>query len=230
MKTCKMPSTCRFYYITDRTQFAGDERARRRHLLDKIAEAACCGVDYVQLREKDPSTHDLELLARDAVITIRQHQSPPTGRTPTTRLLINSRSDVALATGTDGVHLRSDDVSPHDTREIWTSSKTCGAGALARENPPPIIGVSCHSEAEVLHAKENAADFAVFGPVFEKALPAGLAALHRACQHQIPVYALGGVTLDNARQCLEAGAAGIAGIRLFQQNDIAQLVRQLRSG
>ena len=80
------------------------------------------------------------------------------------------------------------------------------------------------------HAKENAADFAVFGPVFEKALPAGLAALHRACQHQIPVYALGGVTLDNARQCLEAGAAGIAGIRLFQQNDIAQLVRQLRSG
>src|SRR5207244_13024076 len=114
-------------------------------------------------------------------------------------------ADSAAVAGTAGVHLRSADVSPHHTREIWSRSKTCGAGALARENPPPIIGVSCHSEAEVLHAKETAADFAVFGPVFEKALPAGLAALHRACQHQIPVYALGGVTLDNARQCLEAG-------------------------
>ncbi len=255
MKTRQMPSTCRLYYITDRTQFAGDEPARRRHLLDKIAEAALCGVDYIQLREKDLSTHDLELLARDAVITIRQNQSPLTGRTPSpgrapsTRLLINSRTDVALATGADGVHLRSDDVSPRDSRELWTkskrtmcgagalarelwtTSKTCGAGAPARELPPPIIAVSCHSEADVLHAKENAADFAVFGPVFEKgnALPGGLEPLHRACQHQIPVFALGGVTLDNARQCLEAGAAGIAGIRLFQQNDIAEVVRKLRS-
>src|SRR5713226_5391862 len=184
MKTRKMPSTCRFYYITDRTQFAGDERARRRHLLDKIAEAARCGVDYVQLREKDLSPRDLELLARDAVITIRQNQSRLTGRTPfpgralSSRLLINSRTDVAIATGADGVHLRSDDVSPRDSRELWTKSKRtmCGAGALARENPPPIIAVSCHSEADVLHAKENAADFAVFGPVFEKsnALPGGL--------------------------------------------------------
>src|SRR6266851_312373 len=102
-----MPTTCRLYYITDRSQFVGDEPTRRRHLLDKIAEAALCGVDYIQLREKDLSTHDLELLAREAVVTIRQNQSPPTNRTPSTRLLINSRTDVAIAAGAQGVHLRS---------------------------------------------------------------------------------------------------------------------------
>ena len=225
-----MPSPCLLYYITDRTQFARDELNRRSHLLDKIAEAARCNVDYIQLREKDLSTHDLELLAREAVFTIQQNQSRDTNRTPATRLLINSRTDVALAVGAQGVHLRSDDVSARDTREIW---KTCGAGALARESPPPIIAVSCHFDEDVLRAKENAADFAVFGPVFEKSnapqIPIALESLRRASQHQIPVFALGGVTLDNARQCLEAGAAGIAGIRLFQQNDIAEVVRTLRS-
>jgi len=228
-----MPSTCLLYYITDRTQFARDELNRRSHLLDKIAEAARCNVDYIQLREKDLSTHDLELLAREAAFTIRQNQSPPTNRTPSTRLLINSRTDVALAVGAQGVHLRSDDVSARDTHEIWTKSKVCGAGALARESPPPIIGLSCHSEEDVLRANENAADFAVFGPVFEKSnapqIPIALESLRRASQHQIPVFALGGVTLDNARQCLEVGAAGIAGIRLFQQNDISEVVRKLRS-
>jgi thiamine-phosphate pyrophosphorylase len=225
-----MPSTCRLYYITDRTQFVGDEPTRRRHLLDRIAEAARCGVDYIQLREKDLSTHDLELLARDAVDTIRQNQPPTTNRTPSTRLLINSRTDVAIVVGAQGVHLRSDDVSACNTREIW---KTCGAGTLAREGPPPVIGVSCHSDDDVLRAKKNAADFAVFGPVFEKSnapqIPIALEPLRRASQHQIPVFALGGVTLDNARQCLEAGATGIAGIRLFQRNDISQVVRKLRS-
>jgi thiamine monophosphate synthase len=69
--------------------------------------------------------------------------------------------------------------------------------------------------------------------VFEKkdsanSKPAGLAALREACKAEIPVLALGGITLSNAHSCLEAGAAGIAAIRLFQENNIAEIVRALR--
>ena len=59
-----MPESPLLYYITDRTAFPGDEPTRRRHLLDKIAEAARAHIDYIQLREKDLSTRDLESLAR----------------------------------------------------------------------------------------------------------------------------------------------------------------------
>ena len=92
-----------------------------------------------------------------------------------TGFLINSRTDIALASGADGVHLRSVDISPAEVRRIWTQ---CGAGALARVT----VGVSCHTPAEVAQAAAQGADFAVFGPVFEKKsarCPAGLNALAR---------------------------------------------------
>ena len=69
-----MADRCLLYYITDRTQFPGDESARRRALLAKIADAARSGVDYIQLREKDLSTRDLEALAREAVVAVRENQ------------------------------------------------------------------------------------------------------------------------------------------------------------
>jgi len=164
-----MPDTCLLYYITDRTAFRGDESSRRDRLLEKIREAAWAGVDYIQLREKDLPTRDLESLAREAVSVIRERSQLRTA------LLINSRADVALAVQADGVHLRSDDISPHEVRTAWSKY---GAGApfdrlgvgSARQNSPqgPVIGVSCHSSAEVARAAANAATFAVFAPVFEK--------------------------------------------------------------
>ncbi len=229
-----MPGNCLLYYITDRTAFPGDETARRCRMIEKIAEAARAGVDYIQLREKDLSTRELESLARDAVDTIRESGRWATGnRQVTTALLINSRSDIAMAVQADGVHLRSDDISPQETREIW---RKCGAGALAREKVDfePLIGVSCHSPADVCKAAADGATFAVFGPVFEKkdapgARASGLGLLREICQLAIPVLALGGVTLANARACLEAGAAGVAGIRLFQENDISSIAENLRA-
>jgi thiamine-phosphate pyrophosphorylase len=94
--------------------------------------------------------------------------------------------------------------------------------------------VSCHCPAEVIQASAQAATFAVFAPVFEKknipgAHPTGLAALRQACAANIPVLALGGITLANAGSCLAAGAAGIAAIRLFQENNIAEIVQNLRT-
>jgi thiamine-phosphate pyrophosphorylase len=207
------------FYITDRRQFSGDENARQRALLAKIAEATRCGVDVIQLREKDLSTRELEVLTRAALRVIGENSAQPV-----THLIINSRSDVAIACGADGVHLRSDDLSPSDVRKIWTHG-----GHPAR----PLISVSCHSEADVARAADEGADFAVFAPVFEKKdtpqnRAAGVDGLRQACGQKIPVLALGGVTLNNARACIDAGAAGIAAIRLFQQNDIAEVVRTLR--
>src|SRR5258706_8217382 len=195
------------YYITDRNQFSGAESARQAGLLACIGEAAAAGVDFIQLREKDLSARallDLALRARDAVPRASQ-----------TKLLINSRVDVAIASGADGVHLRSSDISASDARVIFHK---CGI-------TDPTIGVSCHSLEDVRLAESHGADFAVFGPVFGKADAGsvGVNALANICQRahaaspKMPVLALGCVTVENAWGCMQAGADGIAGIRLFQQ-------------
>jgi len=212
-------------YITDRKQFSEDEAARRRLLLQKIADAARCGVDFIQLREKDLSARELEALAREAVGIVQKNVGAE-NRKLGTRLLINSRTDIAIAVGADGVHLRSDDLSPSHVRAIWAEP---GTGTRARVT----VSVSCHSAEDVRRAAADGADFALFGPVFEKQGaaqigPAGLDNLRHACKEKIPVLALGGVTVENAQSCLDAGAAGIAGIRLFQENDISKIAELLR--
>jgi thiamine-phosphate pyrophosphorylase len=226
-----MAESALLYYITDRTAFSGDERTRRLRLLDKIAEAARAGIDYIQLREKDLCTRDLESLARDAIQIIAKLRTE--NRELRTALLINSRTDVALATEANGVHLPANDVSPKEVRTAWYG--TCGRERLPREIPPrgPVISVSCHSPEEVAQAAANGATVALFAPVFEKkdapgTTPAGLESLHQACRSKIPVLALGGITLQNTESCLHAGAAGIAAIRIFQENNIAEIVRTFR--
>jgi thiamine-phosphate pyrophosphorylase len=225
-----MADRCLLYYITDRSQFRGDEHARRRALLATIAEAASVGVDYIQLREKDLGAKELEMLARDALTAV--HNSTPL-RTeypgPRTRLLMNSRTDVALAAGADGVHLRSNDIAPHEVRHVLEASA---------HRPPStahfLVAASCHTAADVFRAESENADFAIFAPVFGKrgsagTPPAGLAALREACRAKIPVLALGGITVENAASCREAGATGIAAIRLFQENEIEDVVRALQA-
>jgi thiamine-phosphate pyrophosphorylase len=217
----KDPRPARFllYYITDRKQLPGNPEAKERRLLEKITACAAAGVDLIQLREKDLTGRELEALARKAMAVLPA-SSP-------TRLLINSRLDVALACGMHGVHLPAHDLLPSDVRMVWDR-----AGRF-----PPVIGVSVHSLEEAAKAEAHGADFAVFGPVFEKssqANPPGLEQLRQACRRpdratiSMPLLALGGVSLENAKQCLEAGASGLAGIRLFQENEIEELVARLR--
>jgi thiamine-phosphate pyrophosphorylase len=222
-----MANRCLLYYIADRNQFRGDERARRRALLAKVAEAARAGVDYIQLRERDLSTRALESLAQEVVVLVRENSS-------STRLLVNSRTDVALVAGADGVHLRADDIAPPEVRRVVE---------ICAHRPPAadhfLVAASCHTAGDVFRAESEAADFAVFAPVFEKkdalvfekkdTQPTGLAALREACRAKIPVLALGGVTLENAPSCLNAGAAGIAAIRMFQENKIEDVVRALQA-
>ena len=209
-------------YITDRSQFPGNEATRRRLLLGKIEEAALRGINYIQLREKDLCARDLETLASQARVALGTYAAP-------TKLLVNSRLDVAVTCGADGVHLRSQDISPHDVRYI------CGRSADLEYSASPTISVSCHTSEEVARAAAAGATMVLFGPVFEKSgapdvRPAVLSGLRKACQYNIPVLALGGITLENAQSCIDAGAAGIAAIRLFQANNIAEIMSKLSRG
>jgi len=207
------------YYITDRRQFTGDGHEQEQRLLAKIAECAAAGVEYIQLREKDLGSRALEKLALKAMAALGSSR---------TRLLINSRTDIALACGAHGVHLPANDLPASEVRSIFAR-----AGKIE-----PVIGVSTHSAPEVASAESHGASFAVFGPVFEKSGSTnreGLEQLRRIChrteaaQPPMPVWALGGITLENAGECAAAGAAGIAAIRLFQQNDVHVVVKRLRS-
>lgn len=183
------------YYITDRNMLSGVES-----LLEAVARQLAEGIDMIQIREKDLATRALVDLVSRALML-------PNPRA--TKLLVNSRTDVALACGAHGVHLPSDSVSPGRVRGIVPSGF--------------LIGVSCHEVDEVRAAEREGADFVVYSPVFRplsKTITGplkGLASLREACQAvRMPVYALGGIDTTNAPLCIEAGAAGIAGITLFQ--------------
>jgi thiamine-phosphate pyrophosphorylase len=163
--------------------------------LDVAARAAQDGADMIQIRAKDLSARELSNLVR-AVLRMAQ----------ISRVLVNTRTDVALTCGAHGVHLPAGSMAPDVIRRITP------AGFL--------IGVSCHTIAELRAAEHEGADFAVYGPVFpsvtKSLTPIGLEAFREAAASvRLPVYALGGVTAENAPQCLKAGAAGVAGISLF---------------
>ena len=121
-----------------------------------------------------------------------------------TRILVNDRIDIALAAAADGVHLRSDSIRAERVRQAFGNRL--------------LIGASCHSIDDVL--ENQTANLVVFGPVFfspGKGPPQGLKVLARvAAASHVPVFALGGVDRSNAQLCVDAGAAGIAAIRLFQ--------------
>lgn len=179
------------YYITDRKAVGGF-----RHLIEVIRDQMHFGVDYIQIREKDLSARELFEFTL-AVLEVRDTQ---TKKPLPTRILVNSRADVALATKADGVHLPAD--------------------APIQTLPGLIVARSCHTLDEITKAK---ADFVSFGPVFEghaKAPGLGLDRLKAACKLGKPVFALGGVTWENAAECMSSGAEGIAGIRLFQDPDL----------
>ena len=151
--------------------------------------------DLVQLREKDLEARDLAALTQSLAAR-------------GLRVVVNTRVDVALACQAAGAHLPSNSPPP----SLWR--------ALA---PPGFLfGVSCHSLEDAVRAEQEGASYVLLAPVFDPLSKApsgpalgleGLAAVCRAVR--IPVWALGGITEDNAPACIAAGAAGVAGITLF---------------
>jgi thiamine-phosphate pyrophosphorylase len=196
------------------TETTTPESPEFRQILEQVSAAVAAGLELIQLREK-------RLTAR--VLFELSEQSVALTRGSATRLLVNDRADVAAAAGANGVHLTTQSI------DAATIRRTFGKDFL--------IGVSTHSHAEAEVAKEGGADFVVFGPVFATLSkenygpPTGLGKLEGVAKQlaAFPVLALGGVDATNARECLQAGAVGIAGISLFEEPDrISEVVRKLR--
>jgi thiamine-phosphate pyrophosphorylase len=217
------------YAITGRRLYSENKADAFASLVDLAAIWATNGVSYIQLREKDLSGREQVELTRAVIRAVQQVGDE--ARVP--KVLVNARVDVALAAGADGVHLPSgpDALTPTEVRRIF---------AAACATRPPVISVSCHTIEEVMSARQHSPDCILFAPVFEKVireksvaldkkesgdggaprLPGtGLVLLEQACRVAIPVpvFALGGVTAENAADCLRAGAAGIAAIRLLRE-------------
>jgi thiamine-phosphate pyrophosphorylase len=165
----------------------------RGDLLSHVNAAVRDGVDMIQIREKDleaRALYELVCRVRDAAAGTA------------TRILVNDRLDVALAANIDGVHLPGDGLPASRVRPFVR-----------------VLGCSTHSVEESVKAEKDGADFVIFGPVFETPgkTPVGLGALRQVTAAvRVPVLAIGGITRENAQDVIDAGAAGIAAIRLFQ--------------
>ncbi|MEN3326158.1 MAG: thiamine-phosphate pyrophosphorylase [Acidobacteriota bacterium] len=183
-------------------------KANPHEILRLVRAAVDADIPLFQIREKSLHARVLyDLVARAAEIT---HGSK-------TRLLVNDRSDIARAAGADGVHLTTQSLPVEVVRSLF------GAEFL--------IGVSTHLLDEARAARAGGADFVLFGPVFDTESkraygePQGLHKLAEVARElgDFPVVAIGGITLDNVDECFQAGARGIAAIRLL--NDTENLTR-----
>ena len=191
-------------YVTDRKVLGASDSAE--NLLARIRAATTAGVDWVQIRERDLPTRELLALTKEAI----------SARDGEARILVNDRLDVALAAGAAGVHLGGASLPAREAVR-WLRAGNAPAEFL--------IGVSCHSVEEAREAEDGEASYVFFGPVFDTPAkrsygpPQGIARLAEVCSGvRIPVIAIGGVNEENGTECVGAGAAGIAAIRMFQES------------
>jgi thiamine-phosphate pyrophosphorylase len=195
-------------------------------LLLKIAEAQSAGVDWIQIREKDLPGRILAALLNSAVA----QSASAKGNLPRSKILVNDRLDVALLGQAAGVHVGENSLPVADVRRLVDAVRSS-------TDPPFLIGASCHSLLAARVAADSGANYLIFGPVFatpskaQYGPPQGLDRLAEVCQAvDVPVLAIGGIDPQNAASCLEAGASGIAAIRLFQDAvDLPALVRALHA-
>jgi thiamine-phosphate pyrophosphorylase len=209
------------YAITSRRLLPGDEAARRDRLVQLAQLWAQGGVDFIQIREKDLPLAELQPLAARIVEAVHSTDGAASSSRERTRVLVNGPAQLALDAGADGVHLHAN-AGPAAVR---------AAGQVyARAGREPVVSAACHSPEEIRQAA--GATQLLFSPVFEKVTGQGmsrgqgLAALRAGVDQAqpVPVLALGGVTEKNAAACVQAGAAGIAAIRLFLGDEWRSLV------
>ena len=201
--------------ITDRLSLSSPAR-----LLELAEDWAAGGVEFIQLREKDLDASQLTSLARLVKARIAGSRS---------KLLINiSSPEAGIASPGAGISAsEAAELGFADGVHLAGKPRLGAAGTVRRQFPGGLVSMPCHSLEDVHVAVAEQADLLLFSPVFEKgaAPPQGIPGLRRACDaaRGIPVYALGGVSSVNAPACIAAGAAGVAGIRLFAGGDWRRL-------
>ena len=164
----------------------------RLHLPEIIVEAVGGGVDVVQLRDKAASHHELLAMTRG----LRAFLSRPT------LLIVNRAVEAASQAPADGVHLPE-----------WRSVAEVKENLTGRDI---LVGRSVHSLETARQAARDGADYLVAGTIYDsrshpEAAPAGPDFLRDLCGSvSIPVLAIGGVTPENAGECIAAGAMGVA--------------------
>ncbi len=202
--------------VTDRRRLTQHENGVDRghlRLVELAHEAVDAGIDIIQIREHDLETAKLVDLV-ETIVEVTRGSS--------TRVVVNDRLDVAMTSGADGVHLRTDSVSP----------------LAARSLAPPtfLLGRSVHDVATAVDSVES--DYLIAGTMFPTASkpsvdrflgPGGLAEIVKATQ--LPVLAIGGITVAHIRQVAATGAAGVAAIGLFlpSSSSLASVVGAVRA-
>ena len=186
-----------------------DERIARRPDLERIAAALAAGAPGLALHARGHTLTGLEHYR--LAVRLRQPSS-------NARLFINDRLDVALATGADGVQLRTGSLDVADARAL---------------GPDWLVGRSVHTTAEATAARAAGADYLLAGPVFPTAThpgaaPLGLEGIRAVAAVGLPVIAIGGVTAERIADLRAAGAWGVAAIRaLWDADDPASAARAM---
>jgi thiamine-phosphate pyrophosphorylase len=169
------------------------------------------GARLIQLRDKSPGSADRLALADAAVARVHGAGG---------RLILNDRADIARLSGADGVHVGQDDLAVEEARRI------VGPGA--------IVGVSTHDAAQIAAAAQSSATYLAVGPIYPTATKdtgysaRGLDLVRHAAAAGRPVVAIGGITLERAREPIASGAAAVAVISELLRGDPADMVRRFR--
>ena len=188
MTTLKGLNWLRLYLITNRSLFESDN-----NFLEASEAALMGGVRALQLREKNLTDCELIELGNQLRILTSNYNA---------KLIMNSRADIAKIIDADGVHLTENSAHANEIKSTF---------------PDLIVGVSTHSLESAQIAEAQGADYITFSPIYatpSKANygpPQGLGLLRQVSQEvNLPVLALGGITLHRVSECLEQGAFGVA--------------------
>lgn len=195
----------RFYAILDA------EQARERSPVVLCEALLGAGVKLIQYRDKKASSREMFDISRELAERVRRAGGI---------FIVNDRADVARAAGADGVHLGQDDLPVDLARLVLEAGK--------------VVGFSTHRLEQVAEAEKSSADYIAFGPIYStqsKDRPdpvvglEGLRAARRATRK--PLVAIGGITLEKAREVIDAGADSVAVIAdLMKAPDIATRARE----